>query len=46
VFFFVKEDTRLALEYRGQLKHLGGDINTPFHEREAASGETPVGTGG
>ena len=46
VFFFVKEDTWRALEDRGQLKRLGGDINTTFHEREAASGETPVGTGG
>ena len=34
------------MEDCGQLKHLGGDINTTFHEREAASGETPVGTGG
>jgi len=46
VFFFVKEDTWRALEDHGQLKRLGGDINTTFHEREAASGEIPVGTGG
>jgi hypothetical protein len=36
VFFFVKEGTWRALEECGQLKRLGGDVNTTFHEREAA----------
>jgi hypothetical protein len=46
VFFFVKEDSWRASEDRGQLKRLGGQVNTTFHEREATSGETPPGTGG
>lgn len=46
VFFFVKEDSWRASEDRGQLKRLGGQVNTTFHEKEAASGETPAGTGG
>ncbi|XP_023702268.1 teneurin-a isoform X2 [Cryptotermes secundus] len=46
VFFFVKEDSWRASEDRGQLKRLGGQVNTTFHEKEAASGETPAGTAG
>ncbi|KAJ9586714.1 hypothetical protein L9F63_019697, partial [Diploptera punctata] len=46
VFFFVKEDSWRASDDRGQLKRLGGQVNTTFHEKDATSGETPVGTGG
>ncbi|XP_068081732.1 teneurin-a [Anabrus simplex] len=44
-FFFVKEDTWRAGEDRGQLKRLGGQVNTTFHEKEAGSSETSGGTG-
>ena len=36
VFFFVKDDTWRALEDSDQLKRLGGDVGTTFHERGAA----------
>ncbi|PSN55675.1 Teneurin-a [Blattella germanica] len=46
VFFFVKEDSWRASDDRGQLKRLGGQVNTTFHEKDATSGEAPVGSGG
>ena len=46
VFFFVKEDSWRASDDRGQLKRLGGQVNTTFHEKDATSGEAPVGVGG
>nr|CAD7424065.1 unnamed protein product [Timema monikensis] len=39
VFYFVKEDPWRAADDRGQLKRLGGQVNTTFHEKEAGSQE-------
>ncbi|XP_063223573.1 teneurin-a [Bacillus rossius redtenbacheri] len=43
VFYFVKEDTWRAAEDRQQLKRLGGQVNTTFHEKEAGSSEVSSG---
>jgi len=41
-FYFVKEETWRASEDRGQLKRLGGQVNTTFHENENGSGSTSL----
>lgn len=44
-FYFVKEETWRANEDRGQLKRLGGQVNTTYHEKEAGALEAG-GSGG
>lgn len=39
-FYFVKEETWKSGEDRGQLKRLGGQVNTTFHESENGSGSS------
>ncbi|XP_057340739.1 teneurin-a isoform X2 [Microplitis mediator] len=39
-FYFVKEETWKSNDDRGQLKRLGGQVNTTFHESENGSGST------
>nr|CAD7200938.1 unnamed protein product [Timema douglasi] len=46
VFYFVKEDPWRAADDRGQLKRLGGQVNTTFHEKEAGSQEAAVAVAG
>ncbi|KAL0125856.1 hypothetical protein PUN28_004718 [Cardiocondyla obscurior] len=41
-FYFVKEETWRASEDRGQLKRLGGQVNTTFHENENGSGSSSL----
>ncbi|XP_050491043.1 teneurin-a isoform X4 [Bombus huntii] len=41
-FYFVKEETWRASEDRGQLKRLGGQVNTTFHESENGSGSSSL----
>ncbi|XP_076303284.1 teneurin-a transmembrane protein isoform X10 [Lasioglossum baleicum] len=41
-FYFVKEETWRAIEDRGQLKRLGGQVNTTFHESENGSGSSSL----
>ncbi|XP_076628810.1 teneurin-a transmembrane protein isoform X11 [Colletes latitarsis] len=41
-FYFVKEETWRASEDRGQLKRLGGQVNTTFHENENGSGSNSL----
>ncbi|KAK0097057.1 hypothetical protein PV326_003445 [Microctonus aethiopoides] len=36
-FYFVKEETWKSVDDRGQLKRLGGQVNTTFHENESGS---------
>ncbi|XP_017766143.1 PREDICTED: teneurin-a [Eufriesea mexicana] len=41
-FYFVKEETWRASEDRGQLKRLGGQVNTTIHENENGSGSSSL----
>ncbi|XP_012287191.1 teneurin-a isoform X2 [Orussus abietinus] len=41
-FYFVKEETWRASEDRNQLKRLGGQVNTTFHESENGSGSSSL----
>ncbi|XP_046747871.1 teneurin-a isoform X2 [Diprion similis] len=40
--YFVKEEVSRASEDRGQLKRLGGQVNTTFHENENGSGSSSL----
>ncbi|XP_046486280.1 teneurin-a isoform X2 [Neodiprion pinetum] len=40
--YFVKEEVWRASEDRGQLKRLGGQVNTTFHENENGSGSSSL----
>ncbi|XP_033216143.1 teneurin-a [Belonocnema kinseyi] len=41
-FYFVKEDTWKSTEDRGQLKRLGGQVNTTFHQSSNGSGSSTL----
>ncbi|XP_024941633.1 teneurin-a isoform X3 [Cephus cinctus] len=41
-FYFVKEETWKVAEDKGQLKRLGGQVNTTFHGSENGSGSSGV----
>ncbi|XP_066592793.1 teneurin-a [Prorops nasuta] len=41
-FYFVKEETWRASEDRGQLKRLGGQVNTTFHENDNSGGSSSL----
>lgn len=41
-FYFVKEEVWRESEDRGQLKRLGGQVNTTFHENENGSGSSSL----
>ena len=41
-FYFVKEETWKSAEDRGQLKRLGGQVNTTFHQSSNGSGSSSL----
>lgn len=41
-FYFVKEEPWRANDDRGQLKRLGGQVNTTYHENENGSSGSPI----
>ncbi|XP_051159641.1 teneurin-a isoform X4 [Leptopilina boulardi] len=41
-FYFVKEETWKSAEDRGQLKRLGGQVNTTFHQNSNGSGSSSL----